>query len=162
GMNFVVDNPTVQITEYFTIKPIDKNLAPSERRLHQHLPPTLEKEWNDYFARFIKHYELDGVPFDEKEVDRLPPEYIRTLGFVPTSVGNLPWGALYVTASPQAWMFEKIEKPDPRFQRIVAERRFREMKADTVAWLIEGKKKVKRPNISGPASEVTVSVPERV
>ena len=36
------------------------------------------------------------------------------------------------------------------------------MKAATVAWMLEGTKKVKRPNISGPAAESDVTVPERV
>jgi uncharacterized membrane protein YphA (DoxX/SURF4 family) len=163
GVNFVVDNPTVQIDEYFTIKPIDPNLAPSERRLHQHLPPKLEQEWDAYFQAFLKHYELDEycVPVQEWEV-ALPPEFVGTLGVAPGSIAGVPWGSLYITCVPKAWLFERMEPPDPRTQRILAERRLRELKAETVAWLQEGKKKVRRPNIAGPASEVSVSIPERV
>jgi uncharacterized membrane protein YphA (DoxX/SURF4 family) len=162
GVNFVVDNPTVQIDEYFTIKPIDPNLAPSERRLHLHLPPKLEQEWDAYFEGFIKHYGLDKVAFDESDVEKLPPEFVGALGVAPGSIGGVPWGSLYISWSPQGWMFEKMESPDPRTQRIVAERRLRELKAETVTWLQEGKKKVRRPNIVGPAAEVSVSIPERV
>jgi uncharacterized membrane protein YphA (DoxX/SURF4 family) len=67
-----------------------------------------------------------------------------------------------MNATAQVWRFDEDKAPDPRAQRALAERRFLQMKAQTVAWLMEGTKKVKRPYMSGPAAETTVAIPDRV
>jgi uncharacterized membrane protein YphA (DoxX/SURF4 family) len=165
GVNFTVANPTIAVTSYFELKPLDPAVAPVNQRLHKHMPAQLEKEWDAYFADFLKSYGLDKGPApDQAEVEKLPPEFIAVFGANPTagSLAGIPWGAVEISWIAKAGNFENEPNPDPRAQRLLAERRFNQMKAVTVAWLLEGKKKVKRPNIGGPAGESNISVQERV
>src|SRR4051794_6351271 len=58
GINFTVANPTVEVTSYFEVKPLDPAVPPVNQRLHKHMPTQLEKEWDAYFADFLKSYGL--------------------------------------------------------------------------------------------------------
>jgi uncharacterized membrane protein YphA (DoxX/SURF4 family) len=165
GLDFAVADPTVEVETYFAVRPIDPAIAPVNRRLNKHMPPQLEKEWDAYFQDFLKSYGLDKSPAPSAaELEKLPPEFIAVLGADPMagSVAVIPWAAVEISWVGGAWKFDKEGNPDPRAQRLLAERRLNQMKAATVDWMLEGKKKVKRPNITGPAAESTVSVPQRV
>jgi uncharacterized membrane protein YphA (DoxX/SURF4 family) len=65
---FVVRDPNEGFLARFEVVPLDPNEAPSDRRLHKHLPPILAQEWQAYFDRFIAHYQL-GKPEDKPPPD---------------------------------------------------------------------------------------------
>lgn len=58
---FVVVDPTKDFLAQFTVTPFDPTEAPQNRKAHLHMPPPLAKEWDDYFKRFVEHYQLDNT-----------------------------------------------------------------------------------------------------
>ncbi len=61
----------------FDVKPIDMNVAPENRKLHQHVPPVIDDEWNRYFERFVKHYQLDD-PNRRDELAGAESKFLQT------------------------------------------------------------------------------------
>lgn len=165
GVSFNVDDPKVEVETYFAVKPIDTTVPPVNRKLHQHLPPALEKEWDAYFQDYLKSYGLDKAPAPTAaELEKTPPEFLHVLGVDPQAgpLAGIPWGAIELSWVSNAANYDNEGKPDPRVQRFLAERRYQQMKAETVDWMLKGEKKVKRPNFQGPAAESTVKVPQRL
>ena len=42
------------------VAPLPHDEDPATAKPHTRIPPGLEKDWDDYLARFVKHYELDA------------------------------------------------------------------------------------------------------
>ena len=42
-----------------TPKPLPDGAAPAKEKLHEYMPPALQKEWQAWFDRFVKHYGLN-------------------------------------------------------------------------------------------------------
>jgi uncharacterized membrane protein YphA (DoxX/SURF4 family) len=61
--------PTHTLLERYTPKPIPPHEEKS--RWHAYMPEAVEKEWDDYFDRFVKHYKLDQ---DGAEMDKARAE----------------------------------------------------------------------------------------
>ena len=131
GIDFTVADPTVEVETYFAVKPLDPAVAPVNQRLNKHMPPQLEKEWDAYFADYLKSYGLDKAPApNQAELEKLQPEFIAVLGADPMagSVAVIPWAAVEISWVSGAWKFDKEGNPDPRAQRLLAERRLNQMK----------------------------------
>jgi uncharacterized membrane protein YphA (DoxX/SURF4 family) len=144
--HFAVVDTTPDFVARFTVKPFNPSEAPASRRWHEHLPAPLEKEWKAYFQRFIQHYQLS-----EKEV---PPEFLTVLCVSPAVgfPGTIPWGPMFLLVNPD-------DPNDRRRQRVEAEIRFLNAKADTAKWLTEGTKKKTPAWFTG---EVPMTTPQRV
>jgi uncharacterized membrane protein YphA (DoxX/SURF4 family) len=59
GRFWAVDS-TPDFLARFQTKPFDSAVSPENRRLYRHAPALIDTEWDAYFERFVKHYELDA------------------------------------------------------------------------------------------------------
>ncbi|HEV3205282.1 MAG TPA: DoxX family protein [Gemmataceae bacterium] len=146
--HYVDQDPSADIRARFTIIPFDANEASENRRPHQHLPPPLAKEWDDYLDRFINHYKLG-------EAEKIPPE---TLGMVMGSPqasfpAFLSWGSLFFYSQK-----DPAAPVEPRVQKILAEVKFILAKNDTVNWLVKETTKVKLSLVSPGEVPKTIAV----
>jgi uncharacterized membrane protein YphA (DoxX/SURF4 family) len=110
------------------------------------LPPALEKDWKEYFDRFVAHYNVGGV--------KGPPgaaasEAVRPLAFSPISPfpSNLPSWQVLTPAKP-------LESPD-KLQLVLAETALEHAKASALLWLLHGERLADRR-----FSKVEEKVPE--
>lgn len=136
------------VVERLTPLPVPAGRDPARTPAHQRMPPALDREWNDYFERFVAYYQLDTKPhFDAESMALLAGT--PDAGFP----GNLPWAALYA----------RSQKPVPfSNQRELAEAKLRQSKDETVRWLQLGEKSVRRESPYGPAVEMPRKTPERL
>lgn len=160
---FVVTDPVPDFVARFTVVPLDPKEAPETRRLHKHMPPALAREWQDYFDRFAKHYELDHSekPRPEDQAGRVPPEFLTVLIADPLAgtPAGFPWSGMAFSY----YVAKLTDASEPRSQYGRAHRILIEQENDTVKWLLgEPRKNMKPSLLSGPAAAIPRSIPERL
>jgi uncharacterized membrane protein YphA (DoxX/SURF4 family) len=122
-------------------------LPPTKPGEQPQLPPALEKDWKDYFDRFMTFY---GVG-DEKAFQ---PEVLRVLAVAPQA--EFPVGA------PWPWLaqFGRIETPD-KLQLVLAKAALDQAESMALDWLRHGKREVE-VTFSKVTERVVRTTPERI
>jgi uncharacterized membrane protein YphA (DoxX/SURF4 family) len=154
-------DPTPDLVKRLT--PLDPEtkepVAPGQAKepLRKYMPEPVEKEWDAYFAAFVKQFKLNPEGLAQKQDIVL----MTNLALVGAS-GDTPGGFAGDAALRSLVLSEHEKRPDASIQLIQAEATLELLKDAYVEWLLEGKKKVKRPNFAGPASEVEVPIWQRL
>jgi uncharacterized membrane protein YphA (DoxX/SURF4 family) len=60
-------DPTADLIARLTPTPFDPKESVADRRLHQHLPEPIKRQWQAYFDRFMQHYKLEGPDKERAE-----------------------------------------------------------------------------------------------
>ncbi|MCI0461845.1 MAG: hypothetical protein L0Z62_33255 [Gemmataceae bacterium] len=122
-------------------------VAPTEPGARPKLPEALEKDWQDYFDRFVAHYKVG----DSK---MLQPEMLRVLCVVPSAglPGAVPWHVLD--------QLNKIQQPD-KVQLELARAALDQAKDEALTWLLRGDREVER-SFSRVKENVKETTPERI
>jgi uncharacterized membrane protein YphA (DoxX/SURF4 family) len=60
-------DPTPDLVARLTPTPFDPKEPPADRRLHQHLPEPIKRQWQAYFDSFVKHYKLESADKERAE-----------------------------------------------------------------------------------------------
>lgn len=112
---------------------------------------------NDFLARFeVIALDPNEAPSDRRLHKNMPPVLAEE------------WQGYYQRFVEQYKLGQIEDKPPPegqqdrRVQLALAERNFILSQDETVKWLLEGTKKVKRPHFKGPAAEAELTTPQRL
>ncbi len=122
-------------------------VLPAEPGTRPKLPEALEKDWQDYFKRFVNHYEVGGKKTPQ-------PEVLSVVGVAPAGglPGAIPWHALRQVS--------RIQPPD-KVQLALAEIDLELAKDAALEWLLRGKREVQR-SFSRVNEMVKETTPERI
>ena len=60
-------DPTPDLVARLTPTPFDPKESVADRRLHQHLPEPIKRQWQAYFDKFVEHYKLEGPEKERAE-----------------------------------------------------------------------------------------------
>jgi uncharacterized membrane protein YphA (DoxX/SURF4 family) len=131
-----------------TVPPLPPGQDPAQTPPYTRLPPALDKEWNDYFERFVGHFQHVYEPL---KADDLSPE--ERQGKDPKAIEQL------LAQKNEARKKAIDRKNDLLIGR--AEATLKQRKAQTVQWLLTGKKVVKETFPAGTV-EVERTTPQRV
>jgi uncharacterized membrane protein YphA (DoxX/SURF4 family) len=55
------------VAERYAVTPLAEGQDPAKAVAQEHFPPALDREWNDYFNRFVAYYHIDGDQLKEVE-----------------------------------------------------------------------------------------------
>jgi uncharacterized membrane protein YphA (DoxX/SURF4 family) len=113
----LADDPDAQALERLTLPEVKAGEAPK-------LPPALEKDWQDYFDRFVEHYKVGSVTV-------VQPEYVALLG--PGMSGAFPAAVSWAGV----WQATRDAAPD-KIQLILARSDLDHAKATALTWLLQG------------------------
>jgi uncharacterized membrane protein YphA (DoxX/SURF4 family) len=133
-----------RLVDELAVRPLGPDRDPATTPLNKHFPKALEAEWEAYFQRFVRHYDLDK---DDRDPSSGAAAVVGVAGSAPASGPMLGTEVSIVGGTKQLeWARVKLEQ-----QKYV-----------TTGWLLHGTKEVKKTSPYGPPIEVTRTTPQRV
>lgn len=125
------------VIERMQVADLPRGENPARVPANLRMPPALERDWDQYFQRFVQHYQLTDMPLPYLTTWNVSPQ-------VPFPA-SLPWYALYESGVGSS------ELPN---QRRLVQTKFEQMKYKTATWLMHGTKTEKREGPNSPPVEI--------
>jgi uncharacterized membrane protein YphA (DoxX/SURF4 family) len=81
----VTGDPDDEALARLVVRPIDEDAEPATDKAQARIPPGLERDWRDYFNRFVAHHQLDDPQKAQAEarLDQAETKVVGWLTYIP-------------------------------------------------------------------------------